>query len=113
MAAELASDLYYAYLTAVFPSQNLGLSASVSNTCPTEASSATSADGQPMGTFDGYDMARLCHGVRRSTARSKAASAASFIYSHLAPQGAGAEQGAGTASDFALDFGLLYHINPN
>ena len=109
---ELASDLYYAYITSVFPTQNLGTFGVSFKYMSYGSFERTSADGQPMGTFDGYDMAAALSWGTSLTGKIKGGITGKFIYSHLAPQGAGAEQGAGTASDFALDFGLLYHMNP-
>lgn len=109
---ELASDLYYAYLTSVFPTQNLGTFGFSFKYMSYGSFERTSADGQPMGSFDGYDMAAGLSWGTSISSKVKFGLSGKFIYSHLAPQGAGAEQGAGTASDFAIDLGMMYHMNP-
>ncbi|MBD3402714.1 PorV/PorQ family protein, partial [candidate division GN15 bacterium] len=66
-----------------------------------------------VGEFDSYDFALTGSFGTSLTNNLKGGISAKIIYSKLAPQGAGQEQGEGTSTGFALDFGLLYQIRSN
>ena len=65
-----------------------------------------------LGTFASYEFAGAVSFGTSLTSRLKGGVSAKVAYSRLSPQGAGKEQGEGTATVFALDAGLLYHATP-
>jgi len=105
---ELAPDLYYAYLTAIFPSQNLGTFGFSFKYMSYGNLEQTDETGKKTGEFLAYDMSAALSWGTSLTSKLKGGITGKFIYSHLSDVGAGSEKGGGTASDFAVDFGLLY-----
>jgi len=61
-----------------------------------------------VGTFTGYELAVSATYSTKISNQLGIGTSARFIYSHLADQGAGQEQGSGTASGFCFDLGILY-----
>lgn len=105
---ELASDLYYEYLSYVQHMEGWGTVGTNLTFLSLGTNVRTDEFGNPRGEFESYEMAfALSYGTRLSD-RLSAGLSAKVIYSHLADQGAGLEKGKGSGSSFALDAGLLY-----
>jgi hypothetical protein len=71
----------------------------------------TNESGEEEGEFESFDIAGAISYGTSLTNKLKGGLSVKVIYSRLSPQGAGAEQGSGTATGFAIDVGLLYHMN--
>jgi hypothetical protein len=107
---ELADDLYYTYLSGVFPVGSIGGTVGLSTSFISYGTiTRTSETGIDLGTFEAFDFAFQASYGTSLTKKLKGGISAKFLWSHLAEQGAGKEQGKGTSNGFALDFGLLYH----
>jgi hypothetical protein len=105
---ELASDLYYDYLSGVVHMEGWGTVGANLTFLSLGENVRTDEFNNVLGTFDSYEMAfTFSYGSRLSPSLSTGLSA-KVIYSHLADQGAGLEKGKGSGSSFALDAGLLY-----
>jgi len=63
-----------------------------------------------LGTFQSWDMAVTLSYATKLSKNFGFGINARYIYSHLSPVGAGAEQGEGVASSFAIDLGVLYKL---
>jgi hypothetical protein len=108
---ELADDLYYEFLSFVSPKEGLGTFGGSVTFISYGKFLETDEVGNIVGEFDSFDYAvALSYGVSLSN-RLKGGVTAKFIYSRLAPQGQAKEQGTGTATGFAIDLGMLYHLN--
>ncbi len=109
---ELADDLYYEFLSAVAHKEGWGTFGgnitfiSYGKFARTNEDSPTVVD-----EFESFDIAFTLSYGTSLTRKLKGGVSAKFIYSRLADQGAMAEQGSGTATGFAVDFGLLYLFN--
>ncbi|MFH1891542.1 MAG: PorV/PorQ family protein [Candidatus Zixiibacteriota bacterium] len=109
-APELASDLYYEYLSYV---QSLGDDWGTIGVNATFMSYGAiprtlEANSAVVDTFHAFDGAlSLTYGANVSQGLSVGISA-KIIYSKLSDQGSGAEIGSGTATAFAVDAGILY-----
>ncbi len=68
----------------------------------------TSDSPDVIGTFNGYEMAVAATYSTKLADELGIGTSARIIYSHLANQGAGQEQGSGTATGFCFDIGLMY-----
>ena len=110
---ELADDLYYVFLSAVVPKSGLGTFGFSGTFISYGKFSRTGETGpQVISEFESFDFAGA---VSFGTALKENLAfgvTAKVIYSKLSDQGAGIEQGSGTSTGFAVDFGLLYHLNP-
>ncbi|MEW6413347.1 MAG: PorV/PorQ family protein [Candidatus Zixiibacteriota bacterium] len=106
---ELADDLYYTFFSAVSHKEGWGTFGGNFTLISYGTITRTGEQGQDLGTFDSYDMALTGSYGTSLTKKLKGGISAKFLYSRLADQGAGTEQGEGTASGFAIDMGLLYH----
>ncbi|MCH9023838.1 MAG: PorV/PorQ family protein [candidate division Zixibacteria bacterium] len=109
---ELADDLYYMYGSGVFPVSGwgtLGLAAAYISYGKFTRTGETGP--QPLGEFDSFDFAVSASFGAPLTPKMAFGVTGKFIYSKLSDQGAGIEQGKGTSSGFAIDLGLLYHMN--
>ncbi len=105
---ELASDLYYDYLSYVQHMEGWGTVGANLTFLSLGRNVRTDEYGAIKGEFDSYEMAfAFSYGTRINPSLSTGLSA-KIIYSHLADQGAGLEKGKGSGSSFALDAGLLY-----
>jgi hypothetical protein len=105
---ELASDLYYEYLSYVQHMEGWGTVGANLTFLSLGTNVRTDEFGNPKGEFDSYELAfAFSYGTRINPNLSTGLSA-KIIYSHLADQGAGLEKGKGSGSSFALDAGLLY-----
>ncbi|UCE25870.1 MAG: PorV/PorQ family protein [Candidatus Zixiibacteriota bacterium] len=108
---ELADDLYYAF--ASFASHKEGWGTFGGNFTYISYGTITRTGDSPddiQGTFDSFDMALTGSWGTSLTKKLKAGLSAKVLYSKLADQGAGEEQGEGTSTGFAIDFGFLYHM---
>ena len=109
---QLAPDLYYLYISGAFPVSGwgtLGLAAAYIS----YGKFTTTGEFGPesLGEFDSFDFAVSASFGAPVTQKMAFGVTAKFIYSKLSDQGAGEEQGKGTSSSFAIDLGLMYHIN--
>jgi hypothetical protein len=106
---ELASDLYYEYLSYVQHMEGWGTLGANLTFLSLGKNVRTDEYGAIKGEFDSYEMAfAFSYGTRLSPNLSTGLSA-KIIYSHLADRGAGYEKGKGSGSSFALDAGLIYN----
>ncbi|MCK4428125.1 MAG: PorV/PorQ family protein, partial [candidate division Zixibacteria bacterium] len=107
---ELASDLYYEYLSYVQHMEGWGTVGASLTFLSLGKNVRTDASGAIKGEFDSYELAfAFSYGTKLNPNLSTGLSA-KIIYSHLSDQGAGMERGKGSGSSFALDMGLLYQI---
>jgi hypothetical protein len=108
---ELADDLYYVFLSAVAPKSGWGTFGG-NLTFISYGKFVRTGEGSPnpTGEFDSFDFAATVSFGTALTERMSGGISAKLIYSKLADQGAGAEQGSGTSTGFAVDLGLLYHM---
>jgi hypothetical protein len=109
---ELADDLYYTFMGATFGIGDLG-TAGISATYITYGTiNRRGETGADLGTFESFDFALTGSFGTALTNNLSGGISAKVIYSKLADQGAGEEQGKGTSTGFAFDFGLLYAVHP-
>ncbi len=107
---ELASDLYYEYLSYVQHMEGWGTIGINLTFLSLGKNVRTDASGAIKGEFDSYELAfAFSYGTKLNPSLSTGLSA-KVIYSHLADRGAGMERGKGSGSSFALDMGLLYNL---
>lgn len=107
---ELASDLYYEYLSYVQHMEGWGTIGANLTFLSLGKNVRTDETGAVKGEFDSYEMAlAFSYGTKLNPSLSTGLSA-KVVYSRLSDQGAGQERGKGSGSSFALDMGLLYHI---
>jgi hypothetical protein len=107
---ELASDLYYEYLSYVQHMEGWGTVGVNLTFLSLGRNVRTDETGAIKGEFDSYEMAfAFSYGTKLNPSLSTGLST-KIIYSHLSDQGAGMERGKGSGSSFALDMGLLYHL---
>lgn len=102
-------DLYYSFVSYVHPIPawgTLGGNIIFTNYGKTEGRDEFD---NPTGTFQSYDLAFTGAYGSAVNDRLGIGVAAKFIYSHLAPQGAGAEKGSGIGTSMAVDVGFVYH----
>ena len=105
---ELADDLYYEFLSFVTPVRGWGTVGMNVTFISYGTFSRTGERGEELGDFSAFDIA-VTGSYGTSLLRNlKGGVSAKVIYSRLSDQGAGAEQGSGTATGFALDVGLLW-----
>ncbi len=108
---ELASDLYYEFLSYVQPIGTLGtVGGNVTflsyGTIPVTGESSSDITGE----INPFDVAlTLSYGTRASKSLAVGLSA-KIIYSRLSVQGAGREVGEGSGTSFAVEGGMLYTI---
>ncbi len=107
---ELASDLYYDF-AGIAPAHLKGLGTIGGNiTFISYGTFLRTGEQNPniIGTFESFDLAATVSFGTSLSNKLKAGISTKVIYSRLSDQGAGQEQGKGTATGFALDFGFLY-----
>ncbi|MCH7948689.1 MAG: PorV/PorQ family protein, partial [candidate division Zixibacteria bacterium] len=109
---QLAPDLYYVFISGVFPVSGWG-TAGLSATYISYGKFIRTGEAGPqsLGEFDSFDFAVSASFGAPLTRKMSFGITGKFIYSKLSDQGAGSEQGKGTSSGFAIDLGLLYHMN--
>jgi hypothetical protein len=73
-----------------------------------EFNRTTPAGPEIVGKFTGYELALSATYSTKLSEQLGIGTSARIIYSHLADQGAGQEQGSGTSTGFCFDIGLLY-----
>jgi len=108
---ELADDLYYEFLAAT-SNRSWGTIGGSITFISYGKFQRTNETGGDEGQFESYDVAAAASYGTSLTNKLKGGITAKFLYSQLSPQGAGAEQGSGTASGIAVDLGVLYHLTP-
>jgi hypothetical protein len=108
---ELASDLYYEYLSYVQHTEGWGtIGANVTFLSLGEMARTEEGNPEPVGYFRAFETAfAFSYGTKLNPNLGVGLSA-KIIYSHLADRGAGAEIGKGSGSSFALDMGFLYRL---
>ncbi|MCK4856734.1 MAG: PorV/PorQ family protein [candidate division Zixibacteria bacterium] len=105
---ELASDLYYEFLSWVQPIGGLGTVGTTVTFLSLGENTRIDEYNNVLGTFNSFDAAfTLSYGIRVSNNVSLGLSA-KVIYSHLAEIGSGRELGKGTATSFGIDAGVIY-----
>ena len=107
---ELASDLYYEFL-AFTSKRGWGTIGGSITFISYGTFLRTGEQGDTLGQFESYDFAAALSYGTSLTSKLKGGITAKLIHSRLSPQGAGVEQGSGTATGFAVDLGLLYLFN--
>jgi hypothetical protein len=107
---ELASDLYYEFL-AVTSNRDWGTIGGSITFISYGKFLRTGETGDTLGQFESYDIAAAFSYGTSLTNKLKGGITAKVIHSRLSPVGAGKEQGSGTATGFAVDLGLLYHMS--
>ncbi|MDZ4722983.1 MAG: PorV/PorQ family protein [candidate division Zixibacteria bacterium] len=110
---ELADDLYYEFLSVASGKEGIGTFGGNLTFISYGTIQRTGEGGSDVvGSFDSYDIAFTGSFGTSLTAKLKGGVSAKVIYSQLSTQGAGSEQGGGTATGVAIDLGLLYHASP-
>jgi hypothetical protein len=110
---ELASDLYYEFGSLVTHVSGLGtVGANITFISYGQFSRTKEDSPIPVGTFESFDLAASVSYGTSLSSKLKGGISAKVIYSRLSDQGAGAEQGSGTSTGFALDGGLLFQSSP-
>jgi ligand-binding sensor domain-containing protein len=105
---ELATDVYYEYLSYVQNTENWGTLGGNITFISYGSIPRTESSPEVVGELNPYEAAiTLSYGTRMGK-RLSLGLGAKFIYSHLSDQGAGKERGSGTGSSFAIDAGLIY-----
>ena len=105
---ELASDLYYEYLSYVHYLKGWGTIGGNFTFLSYGEIVQTGESPIPLGTFMAYEGAlSLCYGTKINRNLAVGLSG-KIIFSHLAEVGAGEEKGTGTGTSFALDMGTIY-----
>ncbi len=107
---ELADDLYYSFLSFVSPKEGWGTFGGNITLISYGKFTRTGETGEDLGTFESYDIAASASWGTQLSNKIKGGVSFKIIYSRLSPQGAGAEQGSGTATGVALDLGLLWNL---
>lgn len=105
----LADDLYYEFFGGVMPVKGWGTMGA--NITFLSLGSQTRVDefGNVLGEFGTFELAAtLSYGTRLAPTLAIGLSS-KIIYSHLADQGTGNEQGTGTATGLALDVGTIWN----
>lgn len=109
---ELADDIHYAFLSAVFPKSNLGTFGGNVSFISYGTFYKTDQFGPTIiGEFDAYEVAVTGSFGTSLSERMSGGISAKLIHSHLSSVGAGAELGDGLATVFAFDVGLLYRMS--
>ncbi len=106
---ELASDLYYEFLSFVSSKEGWGTFGGNVTFITYGSITRTGESGVELGTFEAFDIAGTVSYGTALTDKLAGGVSAKIIYSRLADVGAGQEQGKGTSTGFAVDFGLLYN----
>jgi len=112
---QLVSDMFYDFVAYKQNVPSLGGTIGGSITFlnmgeQTQTGEQLDESGNPivLGKFQSWDMAVTLSYATKISSNFGFGVNAKYIYSHLSPVGAGAEQGSGVASSFAVDLGLLY-----
>ncbi|NOY89464.1 MAG: PorV/PorQ family protein [FCB group bacterium] len=107
---ELADDLYYTFFSVVSNKDGWGTFGGNLTFISYGTIVRTNEQNVNLGSFDAFDLAVTLSYGTSLTNKLKGGISAKFLYSKLSDVGAGKEQGKGTSSGFALDFGLLYKL---
>ena len=107
----LTGDMYYEFLSFVHNIRSLG-TIGVSVIFLTYGQiEFTDANGSSLGSFHPFEITGCLSYGTSLTDNLKWGMSVKIIHSRLSPQGAGAEQGSGIATDFAFDTGILYKLS--
>lgn len=106
---QLASDLYYDYATVVHPLKNVGTVGLAVTYINLGEQVITGEEGpEPLGTFSSNELAIAGSFSTKIGKNNSVGIGLKFIYSNLSPQSAGAQEGDGRTTGFALDLGYLH-----
>ncbi|MCD6418591.1 PorV/PorQ family protein [bacterium] len=106
---ELASDIYYEYLSGVYYLENWGTIGGAVTYISLGKSDQVNEAGEVLGGFYSYETAITASYGARVVPNLYAGLNVKFIYSALAPQVyVGHEKKSGTGNSFAVDAGILY-----
>ncbi|MEW6050564.1 MAG: PorV/PorQ family protein [Candidatus Zixiibacteriota bacterium] len=106
----LSDDLYYTNAVFTINTQNWGtFGGDITFISYGKFVRTGSTSPEPIGEFESFDFAVTGAYGTSLTNRLKAGLGVKLIYSKLSDQGAGAEQGKGSATGFGVDLGLLWH----
>jgi hypothetical protein len=109
---QLADDIYYEFLGYVRSIEGWGTVGANVTFLSYGKITRTGESSEILGEFSAYDFAfTLSYGTPLTDNLSGGISA-KIIYSHLSEIGTAKEKGKGTSTGLALDFGLLYKIDP-
>lgn len=108
---QLADDMYYGFLSVVSSREGLGTFGGSITFISYGTINRRDATGADLGNFDSFDITFGAHYGTSLTRKMKVGLSTKFIYSYLTEQGTAAEQGKGTATGIALDFGFLYQMS--
>jgi hypothetical protein len=110
---ELADDLYYSFLSFTAKAGTWGTFGGNITFISYGKFVKTGETGpSEIGSWDAYDISLAGSYGTSLFGKLKGGISAKLIYSHLATQGAGTEQGQGTSTGFAVDVGFLYQMSP-
>jgi hypothetical protein len=103
------SDLWIAHLAYKQPVEDLdGIVAAQLSYLNLGEFNRTSTSPDVIGTFNAYEMSLALTYSTKLNEQLGIGTSVRIIYSHLADQGAGQEQGSGTSTGFCFDLGLMY-----
>jgi len=108
---ELTDDVYYEYFSAVFGTENWGTFGGNVTFITYGEMVRMDQHGEAQGTFSSFDLAATFSYGAALSQKLKVGLSAKLLYSRLSDIGAGFEKGKGTSTGFAVDFGMLYHVN--
>jgi len=109
---ELADDLYYEFFSVVSNKEGWGtFGGSVTFISYGKFARTNEDSPEIVGEFESFDISGAISYGTSLTNKLKAGLSFKVIYSRLTDQGAGMEQGSGTATGFGVDLGLLYHMS--
>ena len=106
----LTGDMYYEFLSYVQNIRSLGTIGVSIIFLTYGAIDFTDANGTSIGTGHPFEITGCLSYGTSLTDKLKWGMSVKIIHSRLSPQGAGAEQGSGIATDFAFDTGILYKL---
>lgn len=106
----LTSDMYYEFSSNVFHIKGLGTIGVSIIFLTYGVIDFTDANGTSIGTYHPFEITGCLSYGTSLTDKLKWGMSVKIIHSRLSPQGAGAEQGSGIATDFAFDTGILYKL---
>lgn len=107
----LADDLYYLYFSYVQPVPGIGTVGISVPYLSLGEQIRTNEAGDNLGTFNSFDIAvALSYGTKLANMMAVGANL-KIIRSNLSSVGAGAEQGKGAATTFAVDLGATYKVH--
>lgn len=108
---ELAPDLYYSFLGFAKGTSFGTIGGNITFISYGTITRTREESATPVGTFESFDIAGTVSWGIALNQRTRFGISAKVIHSRLSDQGAGAEQGQGTSTGFAVDLGLLHSFS--